>query len=80
MGEIKLDSEWYLISTQWVKQWQLHTYFDCIDNEISEKVRDSPGPINCADLVEPHSSNVLMEPSLAPHLTKWMDMQIKIGK
>lgn len=79
--KVVANSEWYLISASWVKKWQKHTYFDCIDNEgdISKEGRDAPGKIDCSDIAEPVTPNVLQEPQNS-HDKKWQDVQVQLGK
>jgi hypothetical protein len=75
MKQISLDSEWFLISATWVKQWQKHTYFDCIDDNtpVSEEGRQAPGPIDCTHFVESQAGNIPKEPvGPATRIHMWM--------
>ena len=80
--KVTIDSEWFVISMSWIKQWQQYVYLDLITaDENSEEAdltseRPKPGPVDCSDIIQPLSKHHLLDQQKAH---TWQNVHLKRG-
>ena len=54
---IKLSSEWYIVSIKWINKWQNYVRFDQDDQSESDIKIQHPGKIDNSDIIEVFYTN-----------------------
>lgn len=77
---VKPGTVWYILSMDWVKKWQVYTYFDHLTEDKPQKLSlqersQHPGKLDNSPIIQPHDSSTQITEQMKARL--WMNVHLK---